>query len=509
MVQYNNATYNTTSPTAEFQNYDAASTEYVTEVLQNGSSGSGLLVVNQGSGTSFRVDDSASDTTPFIIDANGNVGVGESAPSAKLEVRQAGSGLNSANIIGVFTDTTGSRSTLNIDTNINPSTASTASYTGIQSSANIYGGASVNGASVKNFSSSSTYQATTGMTEIVGYYSAFGYFGSPGTLDDSIDIAVENTYSGASFTLTDNIGVAIEDKTYGTNKTNLLITTGNYNAAPVGNFSIYNSSTKDNYFAGNLGIGTTPSVVLDVTGSAVDVDQGVVGSLGGTLSSTTNDQAGYSIGADVTPGAASTQSYIGLGGYLRSSSSNVSGAELNGIAGVVQNTGTGTIGLAVGVVGRNALTSTGTISNSYALYAGNPINPFGTVGYNAGLYVEDITGGTGDNVGIEIAGADDYALYIGSGADNTDAANGITFGASADTNLYRGGSNLLQTDDALTIAGRLTIGAADTTGTLLVLDEKTNSGDPTGVAGAMYYNSNSGTFRRKLCARICRSNSSR
>ena len=275
----------------------------------------------------------------------------------------------------------------------------------------------------------------------------------------------------------------------------MLITTGNYNAAPVGNFSIYNSSTKDNYFAGNLGIGTTPSVVLDVTGSAVDVDQGVVGSLGGTLSSTTNDQAGYSIGADVTPGAASTQSYIGLGGYLRSSSSNVSGAELNGIAGVVQNTGTGTIGLAVGVVGRNALTSTGTISNSYALYAGNPINPFGTVGYNAGLYVEDITGGTGDNVGIEIAGADDYALYIGSGADNTDAANGITFGASADTNLYRGGSNLLQTDDALTIAGRLTIGAADTTGTLLVLDEKTNSGDPTGVAGAMYYNSNSGTFR--------------
>jgi parallel beta-helix repeat protein len=42
---------------------------------------------------------------------------------------------------------------------------------------------------------------------------------------------------------------------------------------------------------------------------------------------------------------------------------------------------------------------------------------------------------------------------------------------------------------------RLEIGASDTTGTLLVLDTKTNAGDPTGVNGAMYYNSNLGKFR--------------
>lgn len=44
---------------------------------------------------------------------------------------------------------------------------------------------------------------------------------------------------------------------------------------------------------------------------------------------------------------------------------------------------------------------------------------------------------------------------------------------------------------------RLQIGptAGNTTGTLLVLGNKTNTGDPTGVAGAMYYNSNSGNFR--------------
>ncbi|MGH7157706.1 MAG: beta strand repeat-containing protein [Candidatus Saccharimonadales bacterium] len=36
---------------------------------------------------------------------------------------------------------------------------------------------------------------------------------------------------------------------------------------------------------------------------------------------------------------------------------------------------------------------------------------------------------------------------------------------------------------------------ADSTGALLALDTKNTSGDPTGVNGAMYYNSNSGTFR--------------
>ena len=42
---------------------------------------------------------------------------------------------------------------------------------------------------------------------------------------------------------------------------------------------------------------------------------------------------------------------------------------------------------------------------------------------------------------------------------------------------------------------RIIIGVSDTTGTLLILDTKTNTGDPTGVAGGMYYNSNSGRFR--------------
>ncbi len=47
----------------------------------------------------------------------------------------------------------------------------------------------------------------------------------------------------------------------------------------------------------------------------------------------------------------------------------------------------------------------------------------------------------------------------------------------------------------LSATGDITIGAVDTTGNVLVLDTKTDAGDPTGVNGGMYYNSSSGKFR--------------
>jgi hypothetical protein len=45
-----------------------------------------LTIQNNGTGNSFVVNDVASDTTPFIVDAAGNVGVSTSAPSTALDV---------------------------------------------------------------------------------------------------------------------------------------------------------------------------------------------------------------------------------------------------------------------------------------------------------------------------------------------------------------------------------------------------------------------------------------
>ncbi|MCC6597225.1 MAG: tail fiber domain-containing protein [Alphaproteobacteria bacterium] len=48
-----------------------------------------LWIQNAGNGLSFRVDDAASDTTPFVIDADGKVGIGLSAPTAPLHIKGA------------------------------------------------------------------------------------------------------------------------------------------------------------------------------------------------------------------------------------------------------------------------------------------------------------------------------------------------------------------------------------------------------------------------------------
>lgn len=45
-----------------------------------------LMVNNTGTGDSFRVDDSQTDATPFIITSNGNVGIGTHSPASLLEV---------------------------------------------------------------------------------------------------------------------------------------------------------------------------------------------------------------------------------------------------------------------------------------------------------------------------------------------------------------------------------------------------------------------------------------
>lgn len=103
------------------------------------------------------------------------------------------------------------------------------------------------------------------------------------------------------------------------------------------------------------------------------------------------------------------------------------------------------------------------------------------------------------------------------GTNTTASSGGLFFGT--DTNLYRGGSDQLKTDDSLLIArvsttafdiqntssasfftvdtagSQITLGAASGTPVLLILGNKNTSGDPSGTDGATYYNSNSGRFR--------------
>ncbi len=83
-------------------------------------------------------------------------------------------------------------------------------------------------------------------------------------------------------------------------------------------------------------------------------------------------------------------------------------------------------------------------------------------------------------------------LTIQAGGANTVILKPGTNSATAVQVQNAAGTSMLSFDSS---ANRINVGVSDTTGTLLVLDTKTDAGDPTGTDGAMYYNSNAGRFR--------------
>ncbi|NCT56047.1 site-specific integrase, partial [bacterium] len=84
VTQSNDPTYSMSSNLVSISQADTSST------------GGALYLQNLGSGISFRVDDTATDTTPFVIDNSGNVGIGTSTPAAFLDV--AGSTTGQASV---------------------------------------------------------------------------------------------------------------------------------------------------------------------------------------------------------------------------------------------------------------------------------------------------------------------------------------------------------------------------------------------------------------------------
>ncbi|MBD3363122.1 hypothetical protein GF362_05360 [Candidatus Dojkabacteria bacterium] len=67
------------------------------------STGDVVFVENLGSGNSLQVDDESLDSTPFVIDNNGNVGIQNSTPNASLDVSN---GTTSNNILNLQDDST-------------------------------------------------------------------------------------------------------------------------------------------------------------------------------------------------------------------------------------------------------------------------------------------------------------------------------------------------------------------------------------------------------------------
>ncbi len=76
---------------------DAMTLDASTDIAVTGTNE--FSITNSGTGNSFIVYDSSGDTTPFVIDDDGNVGIGTSSPTFKLEI--AGTSATSDRMLGI------------------------------------------------------------------------------------------------------------------------------------------------------------------------------------------------------------------------------------------------------------------------------------------------------------------------------------------------------------------------------------------------------------------------
>lgn len=107
ILQQNDAVNSMNSNLVEIQQQDLDST------------GSALYIVNEGTGDLIRLDDEDGDTSPFVVDADGNVGIGTSSPSSKLEVNNGTDAIDIASFEDNGTEVFGIRDGGDIDFNLN------------------------------------------------------------------------------------------------------------------------------------------------------------------------------------------------------------------------------------------------------------------------------------------------------------------------------------------------------------------------------------------------------
>jgi hypothetical protein len=331
---------------------DALTLDASTDIAVSGTNV--LSVTNSGTGSSFVVNDAAGDATPFVIDASGNVGIGDASPSALLSVGSGG--LFRVNSSGAITAVTGysqSSGTLSL-TSANTTQTTTSSIFAL------------NGNS---------------LTSGTGFYAASSTLSS-GSL---MDLAVTGTAAASNTQKVLNVSVSganatATQTTYGGYFSNTHTGTSSTNVA--GYFTASGGSSNYGLIvgAGNVGIGdATPAALLTVGDGdlfqvnslgAIAVAAGITSSGTITFSGlTTNGGILYTNGSGVlAQAAAGTDGQLLLG----VTSSVPAFATMSGDA-TITNAGVLTIG--TGAV------TTGKISDSTILAADFSTTNVATDGY--------------------------------------------------------------------------------------------------------------------------------
>ncbi len=126
-------------------------------------------------------------------------------------------------------------------------------------------------------------------------------------------------------------------------------------------------------------------------------------------------------------------------------------------------------------------TLTSGTGNAFQVDASGNVTTSGT--YNTNTFDGDsLTFGSASTAVIQSAGSQALTITANAASTWSTSSGDLTVQGATNLNLRAAGGNVV-------------LGTSDTTGTLLVVDVKTDAGDPAGTDGAIYYNSNAGSFR--------------
>jgi fibronectin-binding autotransporter adhesin len=506
--------------TASLVRLTGASAQTITGI-SGGADGRVLVIVNAGSNAATISNNSSSSTTAadhiltgtaadLTLNADASITLVYDAGASRWRIAGAAAGPAAGGTYISNSTTQQTSANFNID-----GTGKAANFDATSGALGI-GNSVATGVTVGNTSNTTSIllQGAASATYTIGTSGNTGGL-TIGNSTASNTIAIGNAATGAGNTQTINIAtgststgkdVVTIGSENGASSTTLQSGTGSISLLTNGGSSsttgtVVKSDTNNSTAAFQVQNASNAAVLTVNTSTAGVTIAGNVSQSSGTVSLTGNGASQISTSSSTLTLDASTTVNVGTTnatGVTLGNTSNSTAILLQGAAsatytiGTSANTGGITLGNSTAsntiAVGNAAATGTQTINIGTASTGGGKDTV--TIGSENGASGTTLQSGTGN-----------ISLLTNGGSSSTTGTV-----VKSDTN---NSTNAFAVQNASSVAAftvdttnnRVTIGTSDTTGTLLVLDTKTGFtsgaqvGDPTGVAGGMYYNSATGSFR--------------